>query len=341
MPSIVLRAGSALPLIVSLACTADPERPVPPANASSAASADASSSEGSASASSCRSTGPCEYAPTSGTSSAHTDISASSVTSGTTSGKVSLSTADAGVEAGTEPTDSGESAPPSDAGAPILFPPDLPMVRLGGDQEGVNLVAATMVDGPNGPELFAAMTNTSAIAACDPAISVEIFDKDGQSLAATVGAIFGKMFRRAEGTGGAIVCVEPGDTVMTAIQDLPDIVTVAELGQVLYQFVYFNRDIIPFELVPLEGLDAPPVSPVTTSAGTAFTGIYTNGLEVPISRATVTVFPVTDEGRPLGVATVTATADLPPMATWTFETAPVVDPGQGTVVFATGSMSFD
>jgi hypothetical protein len=56
------------------------------------------------------------------------------------------------------------------------------------------------------------------------------------------------------------------------------------------------------------------------------------------SSASVAVFPVNRVGRPLGMATASASADLAAGGTWTFETTAVDDPGVGQAAFASGSV---
>ena len=63
-----------------------------------------------------------------------------------------------------------------------------------------------------------------------------------------------------------------------------------------------------------------------------------NDLGSTVSGPSVAVFPVNRVGRPLGMATASATIDLPPGGTWTFQTDAVDDPGVDQVAYATGTV---
>ena len=56
------------------------------------------------------------------------------------------------------------------------------------------------------------------------------------------------------------------------------------------------------------------------------------------SALSVSVFPLNRVGRPLGVATSSATLDVPPGGAWTFETSTVDDPGVAYAAFAAATI---
>jgi len=57
-----------------------------------------------------------------------------------------------------------------------------------------------------------------------------------------------------------------------------------------------------------------------------------------VSAPAVSVFPLNAVGRPLGVATASATVGVPAGGTWTFETTAVADPGVATAAAASASL---
>jgi hypothetical protein len=148
------------------------------------------------------------------------------------------------------------------------------------------------------------------------------------------------MFRRDDGSGGLIACVEPGHMAMVALTDLPDDLPIDELAAAVYQLTYFDRSILPFELIQVQSLEVTDIEVVRQGSGSAFTGTLANGLEVPMIDAAVTIFALNAVGRPLGRAVTAPGTDVAAGERWTFETSTVADPGTDWVAFPSGSVSF-
>lgn len=228
------------------------------------------------------------------------------------------------------------------SGDDLLFvPEDLPVTNLSGEGKAVNVIAFTLFAGPQGPELYAALRNDGEITACTGSVSFELFDKAEQSVGSWVGGLYGdQLFRRSDGSGGLVACLEPGGVAMAGLTDLPESLAIDELGAAVYQLTYFDRDILPFELVVVDSLTVTGIQTVSTDSGNAFLGTFENGLDVPVTDATVTIFPLNRVGRPLGMAVSNSTADVPPGGSWPFETTVVENPGVDYVAYPSGSVSF-
>jgi hypothetical protein len=121
---------------------------------------------------------------------------------------------------------------------------------------------------------------------------------------------------------------------MAASPNLPDTIVIDQLGSLQHQMPAFVFD----GLVALGRLPVSDVQVVTTASGSAYTGTTTNGLTTTVTAPSASVFPLNAVGRPLGVATASATIAVPAGGTWTFETTAVADPGVATAAFATASM---
>jgi hypothetical protein len=127
---------------------------------------------------------------------------------------------------------------------------------------------------------------------------------------------------------------------MAAVMDLPEDLVIDDIGTALYQLTYFDRDILPFGLIPVEEIVVSGVEAVAGDAGFVFTGTLQNGLDVPLVATSVTLFPVTELGRPLAAVVTTSTADVAPGESWTFETTAVVDPGIAVEAFPRATVAF-
>lgn len=223
----------------------------------------------------------------------------------------------------------------------LFVPSSVEVNNLNGERRAVNVIAATLVQKPEGLELYAALENQGDVTGCDGSVSFEFFDESDQSVGSWVSALYaGQLFRRSDGTGAPIACIEPGTVAMTGLTDLPESLSVDEVRTVLYQLSYFDRDILHFELEPMDAIAVSELESVSEDSETLFTGTLENGLEVPIVDATVTVFPLSAVGRPLGMVTSNTTADVEPGESWSFETTTVDDAGVDYVVYPAGSVAF-
>ncbi|WP_437819186.1 hypothetical protein [Sorangium sp. So ce1078] len=205
----------------------------------------------------------------------------------------------------------------------LIVPEDLTIMALPGGNGVLNLIALTLRKGPTNTELYAALRNDGDIPACSAAVSVELYDKAQQSLAAGINGLLTQHFYRlTDGSGTIAACVSPGDVTMAAVTDLPLDLVIEDVGYVVYWCSYFALDV-----VPIDGLTISQVKAVTGGAGTAYTGTLLNGLDVAVSNPSATVFSTNRVGRPLGVALASGTAQIPPGGSWAFETNTVDTPG--------------
>jgi hypothetical protein len=255
-----------------------------------------------------------------------------------------------GAGAGGEASATGGNAgrDTGDAGGPpvvdpggLFFPPHVEVRNVSGEESGFNVIASTLTDTSDGPALFAALRNDREISGCDAAVSFELFDHTGYSLGAWITALYSdQLFRRDDEMDGLVSCVDPGHEALIAVTDLPEDLAIDEVAVALYQLTYFDREILPFGLIPVDEISVRDVSVLSRDGVSAFIGTLENGLDVAIESAAVTIFPVNDVGRPLGVATTTSMTDVAPDGTWEFETTTVVDPGDELLAFPSGRVSF-
>jgi hypothetical protein len=216
----------------------------------------------------------------------------------------------------------------------LTVPAGLPNTNLDGADEGLILVAFTLVQEASGPVLYAAVRNDLDTPACEAGMTTWFYDKAG-ALVTSVGSVLqsGRLYRMADGT--LITCIDPGQTAMTAATGLPSSMAVEDFGSLQHLFPSF----IVSGIVPVPGLSVGDVQTVDVGSGFAYTGTVTNGLDVAVSSPKVSVFPVSRVGRPLGVATGAAGADLPAGGRWTFTTGPVNDVGAGFAVFPSATVA--
>lgn len=216
----------------------------------------------------------------------------------------------------------------------LIVPEGLSVTALAGGNGVLEVIALTLRKGPDSTEVYVALKNEGDIPACSAAVSVELFDKTEQSLAAGIGGLLTQHFyRRTDGSGTIAACVAPGDVTIAAVTDLPSDIVVEDVGYVVYRCPYFALDV-----VPIAGLTVRQVKSVTGSAGTTYTGSLVNGLDVAVSNPSVTVFPVNRVGRPLGVATGSGTVEIQPGGSWAFETSAVGERGADYFAYPAGAL---
>ncbi|XXX75933.1 FxLYD domain-containing protein [Sorangium sp. So ce134] len=137
--------------------------------------------------------------------------------------------------------------------------------------------------------------------------------------------------RLTDGSGVIIPCIAR-EIAMTGPTNLPDDIAIEELGYLLHRFPAFTAGVEPVDAITLGEVET-----VSRGAESAHTGTLDNALDVAVSDPKVTVFPVNRVGRPLGAATSSAAAAIPPGGTWTFETTTADDPGVDHVAYPTDS----
>jgi hypothetical protein len=221
----------------------------------------------------------------------------------------------------------GSSTAPGDDR--LFVPEDLPNTPQEGEI-GVTLkvVAFTLQQGPNGPQLFAAVKNEGTTPSCNPGMVTEFFDKSGQSVASVGVALKTKQLYALD-SSTFVGCIDPGQVGMSASTTLPSAIVIEELGSLKHNFPTFGLD----GIVPVAGFTVGQIQTVAVSGGSSFKGTFTNGLEVTVKDPNVTIFPVNRVGRPLGVATSSGTTELAPGGTWSFETSTVTDAGADQVAY--------
>ncbi|HMI88622.1 MAG TPA: hypothetical protein VK550_31300 [Polyangiaceae bacterium] len=235
---------------------------------------------------------------------------------------------------------SGDDASSADAtaggdGDDLLFvPAGLPNTNLDGDRAGgLKLVAFTLVREPKGLSLYAAVTNEGDTPACEAGMTTYFIDKTDQVVTSAGSVLQSKQFYRLDG-GVIIRCIAPGQRAMSAATDLPSDIVIEKLGYLQHRFPAFTID----GIVAVEGFDVSDVQAITSGNGKRYTGKLVNRFDTTVTDPSVAIFPMNRVGRPLGVATSKATADLPTGNSWSFESTDVADFGVGYVAYATASI---
>ena len=245
----------------------------------------------------------------------------------------------AGCSAGRTAVDAGRSEAGAEAGAPpgddrLFVPEGLPNVNQDGQDVGLVLVAFTLAPGSPGPSFYAAVQNVSSAPLCEAGMMIAFYDLNNQ-LVGSAASVFqsGHFYALTDGSGAIIPCVAPGQVAMTGQTGLPATIVIDQLGSLVHLFPSFNVDVVPAGDLAVTGLEA-----VSGAGGTTYRGTVANQIGMSASSPEVAVFPLNGVGRPVGMATASATADLAAGSTWTFETSAVDDPGTGQAAFAAGSV---
>ncbi len=213
-----------------------------------------------------------------------------------------------------------------------FFPEDLLVTTpLNGSWKLV-LTAFTLEDGDSGLELYGAIRNDGDQVTCAVELAVELFGASGESLVAASNTLKhpGHYLYSLDADTQAIVsCLAPGETAMGVVTEFPPGLKVADVVHLNYRC----PSLILNDLEPVDGLAVTDLTAIPTDQGSAYAGVFENGLDVALSNATVFVFPTTESGRPLGMTTSQATSDVPAHGDWTFQTSSVADPGADETAF--------
>ena len=215
----------------------------------------------------------------------------------------------------------------------LFVPEDLPNTPRDGEV-GVTLklVASTLVQGRAGPELYAAVRNDGDTPTCNAGIMIDFIDEAGQIVTTAGGPLQSNQLYRLD-PDVILNCIDPGQIAMAA-SNIPSEVVIGELGSLRHSFPTFGG----FDgIVPTAGYGVSQVETVASGAGGTYKGTFTNGMDFAVTGPSVTIFPVNRVGRPLSVATSSATVDIPPGGTWSFETTTVNDLGADYAAYATAS----
>lgn len=201
------------------------------------------------------------------------------------------------------------------------------MTALPGGNGVLNVTALSLRKGSAGLELYAALRNDGDQPACHAALSVELFDKSEQSLAAGISGLLSQHFYQLEDDPETIAsCIGPGDVTMAALLDLGSDIALEDVAHVVYRCPYFALNV---RRIP--GLEI-----TRLKRGATYAGTLRNRLEVAVQDPSVSVFPVARSGRPLGVLTTSAPITLVPGATWDFETIAVEAAAAEQLAFPAG-----
>ena len=134
----------------------------------------------------------------------------------------------------------------------------------------LDLYALTLRDGPDGLELYAALTNDGDVPACDAALKVTLYDTSGQPLGNFINGLDTKSFylyTLPDASTTIAACAAPGDVTMTEIDTMASDISVADVGQVVYYYSYFALD-----AVLIDGLTVTQVNVVTSTQERATQG---------------------------------------------------------------------
>lgn len=196
-------------------------------------------------------------------------------------------------------------------------PEGLAVTALPGGNGVLELTALSLREGPVGLELYAALRNVGDKPACHAALAVELFDKAEQSLAAgIVGLLSQRFYRLAQDADTIASCVAPGEVTMAALLELSSEVALEDVAHVTYRCPYFALDVRPSA-----GLEVSPLQRVARGGAAVYVGTLQNNLNAAIEAPSVSVFPTTRAGRPLGMVSASAVVTLEPGDSWAFETS--------------------
>ncbi|HLK89727.1 MAG TPA: hypothetical protein VKZ18_07530 [Polyangia bacterium] len=249
----------------------------------------------------------------------------------------------AGCSPGGAAADAGAPATASDAsdgagalaGDDRLFVPEgLPNTNQDGQDVGLMLVAFTLVQESSGPAFYAAVQNVWSTPLCEAGMTIDFYDRSGQSVGSAAGVLqSGQFFQLTDGSGTIIPCVAPGQIAMTGETGLPDTIAIDQLGSLVHLFPSFNVAVVAAGALTVDGLQA-----VGGPAGTSYSGTVGNEIGAAASNPGVAVFPINRVGRPLGMATASASVGLAAGGSWDFQSGAVGDPGVGQVAYASASV---
>jgi hypothetical protein len=233
-----------------------------------------------------------------------------------------------GCSGGAETPERGRDAVP--AGEPLFVPEDLSNTELDGEG-GLRLVAFTLEARATGLSLFAAVKNEGDTPACDPGMMTHFIDRSEQLVASAGARLYGgRLYRVGSEPNVVVSCVDPGQLAMAASTDLPESLVLEELGYLQHTFPAFTVD----HLAAVEGdVTVGDVETISNDAGSVYTGTLRNGLDTPVSQPRVVIFPLSRAGRPLDMATSSASVTIPPGGVWPFETISVAEHGVAHAAF--------
>jgi hypothetical protein len=228
------------------------------------------------------------------------------------------------------------------SGASQAFvPKTVSFTELTDADQGVNVVAATLTQGPLGLEFYGSLRNDGETAACSGAIGIELFDAADQTLGAFNGGLFGAQIYRINGLDQAVGCIDPHQVGMAGIVNIDESLTLDQVASVVYRFTYFNAEFFEDGLTALDSFTVTDLELVEEGANqVVFSGALANSLDALVKDPSVTIFQVNDVGRPLGMVSVSRTEDLTPGTTWNFRTSSIDGAVESQFAFPSGTIEF-
>jgi hypothetical protein len=211
----------------------------------------------------------------------------------------------------------------------LIVPENLVVSALPGGNGVLNVTALSLQQGGQGLELYAALRNDGDTPACHAALSVELFDKSEQSLAAGITGLLSQHFYRLEDDSQTIAtCIGPGDISMAAVLDLGSEIALEDVAHIVYRCPYFALGVQRIAGLAITRL----------KRGHTYSGTLENGLPLSLANPSVSVFPLARSGRPLGMSTASAETTLAPGQTWDFETTRTDLAAPDQVAFPAGEL---
>jgi hypothetical protein len=263
-------------------------------------------------------------------------------------GSNGVSTAPTPSESGTTSNDNSSRSPGNpcpkgadrpagnDASNGLFAPPGLSNVALS-ETAALKVYTSTLKSGAKGLELYVGVCNQSDWYQCSPAMQVELHDDTDQVIGTVSTSVqSGRLFRISE-SPYPTACVAPGEFGMAAVSEFPGGLVLESVKSLGYRFSSFQFEVA----VPLVGARVSQVEAFDADGGSAFRGTVTNDSDSPVTNPGVSVFPISEVGRPLGYAMTSAAAEIAPGGTWSFETSAVAERGVGQVTFAIASLPTD
>lgn len=216
----------------------------------------------------------------------------------------------------------------------LFEPPELANLPLDGIGGTLIVYSSTLKVGPDGLELYAGICNVGVATLCSAALQVEFYGQADQLIGTASGAVqSGRLYSFSQ-SPYPISCLLPGQRAMAALVDLPEGLAIADVKSMGHRFPAFQID----DAVLIPSTSVTNVEPFETEGGTVFRGMVTNDSTARVADPVVSVFALTEVGRPLGNATSTGTVEIAPGGTWMFETNTVTEAGVQQVAFATGRL---
>lgn len=225
-------------------------------------------------------------------------------------------------------------------GEQLFYPEHVSFNELTDEDEGVDVIAATLTNGAQGLEFYATLQNNGQSGACSGALSIELFNANMMSLGAFNGGIFAGQLYRINDLNQAITCIDPNEIGMSAIVDIGASPTLDQVAHLIYRFTYFNSDFFEGGLSSIDAQLGASIDLINNAAQDGLIGSLKNDLEVNVNNPSVIVFPTNGVRRPLGMISFVHSEPILAGTEWTFQMDQVPSVGEKRFTFLTGSIQF-